>query len=177
MNKKNADSAIKPGEKTAIVAIPEPRKRLLLIAVICVVIVVGVVAGILISRTLQNKARINVSKLNALVQSNDCSKKAMQSIGSDKPNKQQVDASITLLNYRGYCLVKNGNYKQASAELEQLKSYYAIKGDKVAIKNLNQRIATVNYAATHHGRPYTNAHPELSQTEAAKLQKFYEAHQ
>ena len=150
------------------------KKKLKILASACLIILCVGIAG-LIHHIVNGRGEvIDATKVRALVLANDCSAKAVQSVSKEKVNPQQLNASISLLSYRGSCLVQSGHYQRANTVFEQLKSYDAMKHDSGSVANDEEQIAADNYALAH---PFihqtTNGPPALSPDVAKKIDAFY----
>ena len=99
-----------------------------------------------------NLEKINQPKVAALIKTNDCSNKALQSVSTEKPSAKQADASIPLLSYRASCLNQLGRYQEAIGVYNQLKTYYMAKHDaqdQAMALMIDDEIAANKYNISH----------------------------
>jgi hypothetical protein len=76
-------------------------KKAFLFIGLAILIVLVVLIIILISK---DKSKINDSKIEGYLTSNNCSQAALKSVSNEKPNSKNIKASIDLLSFRGVCL-------------------------------------------------------------------------
>src|SRR6185312_3095494 len=97
----------------------------------------------------KNAEKLDPAKVKPLVASGNCSASAQKSVSKEQPNPKQVQASISLLNYKALCLEGDGKYREANTVLVQLKGYYNKLPDPEAIQTVNDQIQANNKAIPH----------------------------
>lgn len=109
------------------------------ILIICAIVLVGALAYAYHHQK-EKEARIDYTKVTALVNADDCSAKAQQSVSKEQPTPKRIDPSISLLAYREMCLAQSGKFQDANKVLLQMKSYLALKHDKAGEAVIEQQI-------------------------------------
>jgi len=149
------------------------RRRAILIVVGLVVLAGALIVGNHYRTMLKAKQAINYQAVAFLLNDNNCTARAMQSVSAERPDPKNIKGSITLLSYRASCLTQTGKYKDANKVLQQLRPYYVKAGDTAAAKRVDDQIAANNDSIAHPLTHIIKIPPDISPQDDQKINKFF----
>jgi hypothetical protein len=118
--------------------------------------------------------RIDTAKLSAIMNNNNCA--SLNTVNSEKPNFNQLNASIQLLSFRAFCETQARQYAKSDATYNELNTYYIKQNNKGGISSVESFISDNKYASQHNGKmPYTSTPAQVSaEQSAASIMEKYE---
>jgi hypothetical protein len=141
------------------------KKQLYILVVLLFIVILGALFLMVHSHTVSVR-KANAAKVEALLESNNCSKSAVDSVSQLKASYGQYNDSIDLLNYRAACDAENSQYKQEVSVLNQEKSFYSKANNKHQVTVLTQQISALYYIVQHpSNNGEVNAQPDFSPAE------------
>jgi hypothetical protein len=100
---------------------------------------------------INDREKVNQTKVESFFQTNSCSENDLQSVRTEKASPEHIEASIYLLGFRASCLNRLGQYQQSLVAYKLLKSYYQMQHNSDMVTTTNSEIngvqLNINYAS------------------------------